>query len=164
MWDHQPGLLEGSCFPVLESSSQGIWDGIPLLHPTKDAVPVLFSRDWVLPLLSLRKQCLTRRGRVKMKQETILAVTGRLCQDIFHLHSLDQNWETLFLTVLFCFTVIYKDALHFYSLPLSHSGMTTCFDNQQFLCDDAYPDKSYSLTKTSLQVVYCVKQLVIFWQ
>ena len=90
-WDHRPGLLQGSCFPSLERSSQGIWDGAPLFHPTEEAVPVLFSRDWVLPLLSLRKRSLTRRGRVKIKQETMLAVTGRLRQDIFHLHFLDQN-------------------------------------------------------------------------
>lgn len=38
---------------------------------------------------------------------------------------------------------------------LSHLVMTS-FDNQQFLCDDVYPDKSYAL-KTALQIVYCVR-------
>lgn len=36
-------------------------------------------------------------------------------------------------------------------------GRDNLLDNQQFLCIDAYPDKSYALTKTSLQIVYFVK-------
>ena len=44
------------------------------------------SHNWnskTLPLLSLRKQCLTKGGRVKIKQKRIPAATGRLFQDIF---------------------------------------------------------------------------------
>lgn len=49
----------------------------------------------------------------------------------------------------------------FAAAPL-HSGMTTCFDNQQFLCDDAYLT-NLLLNKNFLTKLFTVSNSLLYF-
>lgn len=80
---------------------------------------------------------------------------GRLFQAFLSLCLTLKLGDTIFDTSVLFHSDIQRKFTFLYT-ALSHSVMTTCFDNQQFLYNDVYPNKSCAL-KTALQIVYCVQ-------
>lgn len=109
----------GSYLPVPQDSAQGLWSGLPLSIPQKlwqcpslRAGPhtSLISPETVFNQELQGRKC-------SNKTENSPSSHGKTFPRHFYLYILDWNWEALFLTLLFCFTMMYKDALHFCALP-----------------------------------------------